>query len=183
LPLVKELVEPVPKRPEEPGVVDGAVLKRLEDGVADVPGGFPPNKPPAGAFPVLLPKKLGVDVPDPGLDPAPLNPPNSDCCGAPPVFCAPDELPPPKAPDVVGVDDWPKGEVVLGVEVGNRVLGWAGLFDCPKRFWPLFPPVGPLPKPLNAMIFVVENELCENGRLELALLGGERELAVGQIRI
>jgi hypothetical protein len=143
LPLLKELDPPVPKRPEEPGVVNGAVLKGFEDGVADVLGGFPPKIPPRGAFPVLLPKKLGVDVPDPGLDAAPLSPPNSDCCDAPAVFCGPDELPVarvlpplPKGPDVVGVGDWPKGEEVLGTEVGNRppALGWAGLFACPKRF-------------------------------------------------
>lgn len=49
-----------------------------------VPAGFP-NAPPAGAFPVLLPKIEGVDVPEPGLEPV-VPPPKNDVAGGFPVL-------------------------------------------------------------------------------------------------
>jgi hypothetical protein len=49
-----------------------------------VPAGFP-KAPPAGVFPVLLPKSDGVDVPEPGLDPV-VPPPKNDGAGRLPVL-------------------------------------------------------------------------------------------------
>jgi hypothetical protein len=77
----------------------------------------------------FAPKRLGVDVPDPGLDPvfAPKLKP-------PPVFpvpkgLAPDVAPPKRPPDagfdVAGVD-WPKIDEVEGVPLEPKMLGWLG---------------------------------------------------------
>jgi hypothetical protein len=82
-----------------------------------------PNSPPAGVLPVLAlaPKRLGVDDPDPALDPV-FAPKLSPGC-EPPVFpdpkgLAPAVAPPKRPPDagfeVAGVD-WPKIEEVEGV--------------------------------------------------------------------
>lgn len=86
-----------------------------------------PNCPPVGVPPVLAfaPKRLGVDAPDPGFDPAfipKLGPPPAlpEPNGLAPVVAPPKRPPPDAGFDVAGVG-WPKTEDVAGVPlVPNR---------------------------------------------------------------
>lgn len=109
--------------------------------------GFP-NAPTAGAFPVLLPKKDGVDVPEPGLDPV----------VPPPKRVGPEELAVPEGLrlekrlldggcDVAGVD-WPKGDEVPEPEP-KRGFCWLVFSEDPFEapfpvpFCPPLPPPAP----------------------------------------
>lgn len=106
------------------GAAVPAFPNRLGVDVPEVVGGLAPNIPPAGVFPVLLPKRPGVEAPEVGFE-AVFPPPNIP----PPVFAPPPNrfevagvLPPlPNSPpglDVaVAVGAWPNGADVPGVVV------------------------------------------------------------------
>jgi hypothetical protein len=72
------------KAPPPKEGVDWPAPPNSEPAPPVVPAGFP-KAPPAGAFPVLLPKSDGVDVPEPGLDPV-VPPPKNDGAGGVPVL-------------------------------------------------------------------------------------------------
>ena len=114
----------------------------------------PLNNPPAGVLPVLAfaPKRLGVDAPEFGLDPAfapKLRP-------EPPVFddpkgLAPAVVPPPNKPPVAGFDvagvDWPNIEEVAGMPVVPNRLPWLGA--------ELPPPLPVVPKLKAILAYVI----------------------------
>lgn len=106
---------PKVKAPPPKEGVDWLAPPNSEPDPPVVPAGLP-NVPAAGAFPVLLPKSDGVDVPEPGLDPV-VPPPKNDGAGGLPVLEV--LLRFAKRPldggcEVVG--GWPKGDEVPGVD-------------------------------------------------------------------
>jgi hypothetical protein len=128
--------------------VDWPVPPNSEPVPPVVLAGFP-NAPAVGAFPVLLPKSDGVDVPEPGLDPV-VAPEKKDGAGGFPVLEVLLRLA--KRPLVDGCDvagvDWPKGEEVPDPK-SPPVFGWPELdadpFEAPFPV-PFCPPL-PLAAP------------------------------------